>query len=164
MKTILVTGGAGFIGTNFIKYLSRDHNYNIINVDKLSYGSNIDNLNDINDNYLFIKKDINDDLSDIIDNVDYIVNFAAESHVDRSIAEPKKFTKANINGVINLLENVRKADNNPKIIQIGTDEEYGDIMEGSFSEENLLKLLLAVNRAVLYFQIIAISSFNHLWK
>ena len=139
MKTILVTGGAGFIGTNFIKYLSKAHNFNIVNVDKLSYGSDIDNLNDINNNYLFVKKDINEDLSDIIDNVDYIVNFAAESHVDRSIAEPGKFTKSNINGVISLLESVRKSGNDPKIIQIGTDEEYGDIMEGSFSEKDLLK-------------------------
>ena len=139
MKTILVTGGAGFIGTNFIKYLNKDHGYNIINVDKLSYGSNIDNLNYITDNYSFIKKDINGDLTDIINNVDYVVNFAAESHVDRSIAEPGEFTKSNINGVISLLESIRKSGNDPRFIQIGTDEEYGDIMEGSFTEKDLLK-------------------------
>ena len=139
MKTILVTGGAGFIGTNFIRYLSKNYDYNIINIDKLSYGSNIENLNDINKNYSFIKMDIGDDLSDIISNVDYIVNFAAESHVDRSISDPANFVKENVNGVINLLETVRKSANNPKIVQIGTDEEYGDIIEGSFNEDDTLK-------------------------
>ena len=160
MKTILVTGGAGFIGTNFIKYLHKNCDYKIINVDKLSYGSNIDNLNGINDNYLFVKKDINDDLSGIIDNVDYIVNFAAESHVDRSIAEPEEFTKENINGVINLLENVRKANNDLKIIQIGTDEEYGDIINGSFSEEDLLKPSSPYSASKASSSLIALSYFR----
>ena len=139
MKTILVTGGAGFIGTNFIRYLSKNCNYKIINVDKLSYGSNIENLNDINKNYVFIKRDIGDNLSDIISNVDYIINFAAESHVDRSIADPANFVRENINGVINLLETVRKSGNNPEFVQIGTDEEYGDIIDSSFNEDDTLK-------------------------
>lgn len=139
MKTILVTGGAGFIGTNFIRYLSKNCNYNIINVDKLSYGSNLENLRDIDKNYVFIKSNINDDLSDIVGDADYIVNFAAESHVDRSIAEPANFVRENINGVINLLETVRKSGNEPSIIQIGTDEEYGDIISGSFNENDILK-------------------------
>ena len=139
MKTILVTGGAGFIGTNFIRYLSQNCNYNIINIDKLSYGSNLENLNDINKNYVFIQRDIGDYISDIVNDVDYIVNFAAESHVDRSIADPANFVKENINGVINLLETVRKSGNSPKIIQIGTDEEYGDIINGSFTENDVLK-------------------------
>ena len=139
MKTILVTGGAGFIGTNFIRYLSQNCNYNIINIDKLSYGSNLENLNDINKNYVFIQRDIGDNISDIVNDVDYIVNFAAESHVDRSIADPADFVKENINGVINLLETVRKSGNSPKIIQIGTDEEYGDIINGSFTENDVLK-------------------------
>ena len=139
MKTILVTGGAGFIGTNFIRYLSKNCNYKIINVDKLSYGSNIENLNDINKNYVFIKRDIGDNLSDIISNVDYIINFAAESHVDRSIADPANFVRENINGVINLLETVRKSGNNPEFVQIGTDEEYGDIIDSSFNEDDALK-------------------------
>ena len=137
MKTILVTGGAGFIGTNFIRYLSKNCNYNIINVDKLSYGSNLENLRDIDKNYVFIKSNINDDLSDIVGDADYIVNFAAESHVDRSIAEPANFVRENINGVINLLETVRKSGNEPSIIQIGTDEEYGDIISGSFNENDI---------------------------
>ena len=139
MKTILVTGGAGFIGTNFIRYLSKNCNYNIINVDKLSYGSNLENLRDIDKNYVFIKSNINDDLSDIVGDADYIVNFAAESHVDRSIAEPANFVRENINGVISLLETVRKSGNEPSIIQIGTDEEYGDIISGSFNENDILK-------------------------
>ena len=139
MKTVLVTGGAGFIGTNFIRYLSKNYEYNTINLDKLSYGSNIENLKNINKNYVFFRRDIGDNLFDVIDNVDYIVNFAAESHVDRSIAEPANFVRENINGVINLFETVRKSSNDPKIIQIGTDEEYGDIIDGSFTETDLLK-------------------------
>ena len=139
METILVTGGAGFIGTNFIRYLSQNCNYNIINIDKLSYGSNLENLKDINKNYVFIQRDIGDNISDIVNDVDYIVNFAAESHVDRSIADPANFVKENINGIINLLETVRKSGNSPKIIQIGTDEEYGDIINGSFTENDVLK-------------------------
>jgi dTDP-glucose 4,6-dehydratase len=119
--------------------LSGNYNYNIINIDRLSYGSNIENLKDVENNYLFVKKDISGELSDIVDNADYIVNFAAESHVDRSISEPGIFVRDNINGVINLLENIRKSKNNPKIIQIGTDEEYGDIIDGSFTENDLLK-------------------------
>jgi len=139
MKTFLVTGGAGFIGSNFINYLYNNYgDYKIINLDKLSYGSNLDNVKNIKNNYEFIKKDINDDLSDIINNVDYIVNFAAESHVDRSIADPANFLKVNINGVINLLECIRKSKNDPVLIHIGTDEEYGDIINGSFKENDLL--------------------------
>ena len=142
MKTFLVTGGAGFIGSNFINYLYNNYSdYKIINLDKLSYGSNLDNVKNVKNvknNYEFIKKDINDDLSDIINNVDYIINFAAESHVDRSIANPANFLKVNINGVINLLECVRKSKNDPVLIHIGTDEEYGDIINGSFKENDLL--------------------------
>ena len=141
MKTFLVTGGAGFIGSNFINYLYNNYDYRIINIDKLSYGSNLNNLQNVNDSnrYNFIKKDIDDNLSDIIDNVDYIINFASESHVDRSIADPRGFAIKNINGVINLLENIRRAKNDPVLIQIGTDEEYGDIINGSYKEDDLLK-------------------------
>nr|WP_269087908.1 GDP-mannose 4,6-dehydratase [Picrophilus oshimae] len=93
MDTFLVTGGAGFIGSNFINYLNDNYNCNIINIDKLSYGSNLENLKNLKDNYKFIKRDINDDLSDVINDADYIINFAAESHVDRSIANPDSFIK-----------------------------------------------------------------------
>ncbi len=139
MKTFIVTGGYGFIGSNFINYLYKNYDYNIINIDKLSYGSNLNNININNDRYKFIKKSINDDLIDIINDSDYIINFAAESHVDRSIANPENFVKENINGVLNLLENIRKSKNNPVLIQIGTDEEYGDIINGSFNENDILK-------------------------
>ena len=138
MKTFLVTGGAGFIGSNFINYLNNNYEDYIINLDKLSYGSNLDNVN-INSRYKFIKKSIGDDITEIIDNTDYIVNFAAESHVDRSIANPESFVSENINGVLNLLECVRKSKNDPVLINIGTDEEYGDIVNGSFTEQDMLK-------------------------
>ncbi len=140
MKTFLITGGYGFIGSNFINYLYNNYNdCKIINIDKLSYGSNLNNININNDRYKFIKRDINDDLSDTINGVDYIINFASESHVDRSIAEPENFVKENVNGVINLLETIRKSKNSPVLIQIGTDEEYGDINNGSYNENDLLK-------------------------
>lgn len=138
MKTFLVTGGAGFIGSNFINYLHNNYEDYIINLDKLSYGSNLSNIN-INSRYKFIKKSIGDDITEIIDNTDYIINFAAESHVDRSIANPESFVSENINGVLNLLECIRKSKNDPVLINIGTDEEYGDIVNGSFIEHDILK-------------------------
>ncbi|WMT53752.1 dTDP-glucose 4,6-dehydratase [Ferroplasma acidiphilum] len=138
MKTFLVTGGAGFIGSNFINYLHNNYEDYIINLDKLSYGSNLSNIN-INSRYEFIKKSIGDDITEIIDNTDYIINFAAESHVDRSIANPESFVSENINGVLNLLECIRKSKNDPVLINIGTDEEYGDIVNGSFTEQDILK-------------------------
>ena len=138
MKTFLVTGGAGFIGSNFINYLHNNYEDYIINLDKLSYGSNLNNIK-INSRYKFIKKSIGDDITEIIDNTDYIINFAAESHVDRSIANPESFVSENINGVLNLLECIRKSKNDPVLINIGTDEEYGDTINGSFTEQDLLK-------------------------
>lgn len=139
MKTFVVTGGAGFIGSNFINYLHQNYDSTIINIDKLSYGSNLNNIEINSNRYNFIKKSIGDNLTDIIDNTDYIINFAAETHVDRSISAPENFVRENINGVLNLLENVRKSKNDPVLINIGTDEEYGDILEGSFKESDILK-------------------------
>ena len=138
MKTFLVTGGAGFIGSNFINYLHNNYEDYIINLDKLSYGSNLNNIK-IDSRYKFIKKSIGDDITEIIDNTDYIINFAAESHVDRSIASPESFVSENINGVLNLLECIRKSKNDPVLINIGTDEEYGDTINGSFTEQDMLK-------------------------
>ncbi len=138
MKTFLVTGGAGFIGSNFINYLHNNNEDYIINLDKLSYGSNLNNIK-IDSGYKFIKKSIGDDITEIIDNTDYIINFAAESHVDRSIANPESFVSENINGVLNLLECIRKSKNDPVLINIGTDEEYGDTINGSFTEQDMLK-------------------------
>ena len=139
MKTFLVTGGAGFIGSNFINYLHNNYEDYIINLDKLSYGSNLNNIEISSDRYKFIKKSIGDDITEIIDNTDYIINFAAESHVDRSIANPESFVSENINGVLNLLECIRKSKNDPVLINIGTDEEYGDTINGSFTEQYMLK-------------------------
>ena len=138
MKTFLVTGGAGFIGSNFINYLHKNYEDYIINLDKLSYGSNLNNVK-IDTRYKFIKKSIGDNITEIIDNTDYIINFAAESHVDRSIANPESFVSENINGVLNLLECIRKSKNDPVLINIGTDEEYGDTITGSFTEQDMLK-------------------------
>ena len=142
MKTYLVTGGAGFIGSNFIQYMFEkyDKDINIINVDNLTYAGNLDNLSDIKyrENYEFIKADICDKES--IENifrkyeVDYVVNFAAESHVDRSIQNPEIFIKTNVIGTLVLLnlakEYWKKGDGfkaNKKFLQVSTDEVYGSI-------------------------------------
>jgi dTDP-glucose 4,6-dehydratase len=139
-----VTGGCGFIGSNFIRYML--HNYNnidVVNVDSLSYGSNLNNLKDLQDDrrYRFVKGSINDFklMSDIVKEVDAIVNFAAESHVDRSIAEPQSFFKSNAEGVLVILEAVRRCGGNVRMLQVSTDEVYGDILAGSFMEEDRLK-------------------------
>ena len=139
-----MTGGCGFIGSNFIRYML--HNYNnidVVNVDSLSYGSNLNNLKDLQDDrrYRFVKGSINDFklMSDIVKEVDAIVNFAAESHVDRSIAEPQSFFKSNAEGVLVVLEAVRRYGGNVRMLQVSTDEVYGDILAGSFKEEDRLK-------------------------
>lgn len=144
MKKILVTGGAGFIGSNFIRYILKKHkDYKIINLDKLTYAGNLDNLKDIEDNpnYRFIHGDIcNVNLvNDIMKNdVDIIINFAAETHVDRSIEDPSEFMRTDFQGVYVLLEAVRKY-NISKFIQISTDEVYGTAYKGFFKEEDNLK-------------------------
>ena len=144
MKKILVTGGAGFIGSNFIRYMLKKHkDYKIINLDKLTYAGNLDNLRNIenNPNYKFIHGDICDVnlVNDIVkSNVDIIINFAAETHVDRSIEDPSEFMRTDFQGVYVLLEAARKY-NISKFIQISTDEVYGTAYEGFFKEEDNLK-------------------------
>ena len=115
MKTILVTGGAGFIGSNFVKYMLEKHpDYRIINVDLLTYAGNLENLKAVadNPNYVFIKADIRDreKIDEIFSNykIDYVINFAAESHVDRSIEEPEVFLTTNIIGTQILLDTAKK--------------------------------------------------------
>lgn len=145
MTKILVTGGAGFIGSNFVKYmLDKYSDYEIINLDALTYCGNLKNLTDIegNPNYSFVKGDIRDSklVDDIVSNgVDYIVNFAAESHVDRSIKDPEIFIKSNILGTQVLLDAAKKY-NIKKYLQVSTDEVYGSLGEdGYFTEETPLQ-------------------------
>jgi len=138
-RTILVTGGAGFIGSNFIRYMMDKYpGYKMINLDKLTYAGNLENLRDIEDkdNYTFVKGDIADTkiVSDIFaSKIDAIVNFAAESHVDRSIEEPGVFIQTDVYGTFVLLEAARK-NNCDVFLQISTDEVYGSIEDGSFKE------------------------------
>ena len=108
MSSILITGGAGFIGSNFVKYmLDKYSDYDIINLDALTYCGNLENLKDIEDmdNYTFVKGDIRDKelVDDLVSRVDYVINFAAESHVDRSITDPEIFIKSNVLGTQVLL-------------------------------------------------------------
>lgn len=137
---IVITGGAGFIGSNFIKYILKNYpDYKILNIDKLTYAGNLENLKEIegNQNYKFLKKDICDpDIGDFLDGYDVIINFAAESHVDRAIYSPDEFLKTDIFGTFNLLEFARKKNIN--FIQISTDEVYGSIENGSFDENSPL--------------------------
>ncbi|MEI7485444.1 MAG: dTDP-glucose 4,6-dehydratase [Ignavibacteriota bacterium] len=134
MKNILVTGGAGFIGSNFVKYLLQNFDYNVINFDKLTYAGNLENLTDIENDprYTFFKGDICEekDVEKAITDykVDTIINFAAESHVDRSILGPKEFIVTNVIGTQVLLEAVRKSGIE-KYLQVSTDEVYGSLPE-----------------------------------
>lgn len=144
MSKILVTGGAGFIGSNFVKYmLDKYSDYEIINLDALTYCGNLENLKDIEDmdNYTFVKGDIRDKelVDDLVSKVDYVINFAAESHVDRSIEDPEIFIKSNVLGTQVLL-NAAKNLGVEKYIQISTDEVYGTLGEtGYFSETTPLQ-------------------------
>ena len=142
MKTAVITGGLGFIGSNLIKALVRN-NYFIINIDKVSYASNFKNIPYNIKNYKFYKLDINqqDKFKSILIKYqpDKIFNLAAETHVDRSIENPKKFINSNILGVFSILESLKdyKKSNIKKIklIHISTDEVYGDIKRGKKSIE-----------------------------
>ena len=141
---VMVSGGAGFIGSNFIHYLLKNYSdIEIVNYDKLTYAGNLDNLKDVeNDSrYKFVKGDICDAklVEDVIkrEGVNQIVNFAAESHVDRSITGPEVFIKTDILGSFTILEACRKFDVK-KYIQISTDEVYGSIEKGSFKETDSL--------------------------
>ena len=138
MHTIIVTGGLGFIGSNLIKLLKKK-NYYIINIDKINYSSNIKNIPDNIQNYKFYKEDINNRtaIKNIINkyNPKIIYNLAAETHVDRSIDNPKNFIDSNILGIYNLLEVIRNLKKKIKFIQISTDEVYGDIENKKNSKE-----------------------------
>lgn len=142
MKNILVTGGAGFIGSNFINYiLNRRDDYFIVNLDKLTYAGNLENLKEVESkkNYTFIKGDIvNSELVNyIFENykIKYVINFAAESHVDRSILGSEIFFRTNVIGTNVLLEAAKRFDVE-RFLQISTDEVYGSLgPTGSFTEK-----------------------------
>ncbi len=142
-RKILVTGGAGFIGSNFIHYLAEQHPQDeIINLDKLTYAGNLDNLKGIDDrpNYRFVRGDIAD--AALVDELfreglDAAVNFAAETHVDRSIGDPDDFIRTDIYGTYSLLEAARRRGVGC-FVQISTDEVYGSVEEGFSTERDPL--------------------------
>lgn len=136
---ILVTGGAGFIGSNFIRYVLSVHpDYQVVNLDKLTYAGNLENLKDIESlpGYSFINGDICD--KKIMEGIEFdaVLNFAAETHVDRSILNAYPFLQTNIIGVHNILEYVKKK--RCLFLQISTDEVYGSIEKGNFREDSSL--------------------------
>ena len=137
---ILVTGGAGFIGSNFIRHvLASGKDYSIVNFDKLTYAGNLTNLAGVADNpaYLFVKGDICDaeDVEAALRDCSAIVHFAAESHVDRSIHAPRACVETNVTGTLVLLEAARKLGV-ARFIHISTDEVYGDMPPEAFAEED----------------------------
>ena len=139
MTTILVTGGAGFIGNCFIRHMLQKYsNYKIINLDALTYAGNLENLYDVKDNpnYEFVNGDIcdRDLVTQIVSGVDMIVNFAAETHVDRSITGPEIFIETNVKGTMTLLQ-AAKEFNIERYLQVSTDEVYGTLGDtGYFTE------------------------------
>lgn len=150
MKTYLVTGGAGFIGSNFVLYmLGKYDDVNIINVDKLTYAGNLENLKSVENNprYTFYQADICDRkaITEIFSKheIDYVVNFAAESHVDRSIANPEIFVETNVLGTVNMLQCAKVAwqtgddtyKEGVKYLQVSTDEVYGSLGETGYFME-----------------------------
>jgi dTDP-glucose 4,6-dehydratase len=140
---ILVTGGAGFIGSNFIRHMLNAHrNYKICNLDKLTYAGNLDNLKDLGNHprYTFIKGDVCDKrlVLDIIKQSDAVINFAAETHVDNSIKDSNEFINTNVKGTQTLLD-CAKLCRVKRFIQISTDEVYGSVTQGSSKEEDKLE-------------------------
>lgn len=143
MTQVLVTGGCGFIGSNFIRYLLHsDPEVRIINLDKLTYAGNLANLSDLADHprYRFVRGDVTDreTVRSVVPGVDVVINFAAESHVDRSIHDSGPFLRTNVLGTQTLLDAVREFQV-PRFVQISTDEVYGSLgPTGYFTEETPL--------------------------
>jgi dTDP-glucose 4,6-dehydratase len=140
---LVVTGGAGFIGSNFVRHVLREHpDDRVVNLDKLTYAGNPANLADIarDPRYTFVQGDVCDAtlVRDVLHGADAVVNFAAESHVDRSLVEPDAFLRTDVFGVFTLLEAVR-ALKIPRFLHISTDEVYGSVTQGSSSETDPLR-------------------------
>lgn len=138
---LLVTGGAGFIGSNFVHYALEETDHTVITLDALTYAGSRSNLADVRDTprHEFVEGDIrNRDLVDsLVSEVDAVLNFAAESHVDRSIDSAEPFVSTNVSGTQTLLEATRRADLDC-FVQISTDEVYGEILDGEFTEDDRL--------------------------
>lgn len=136
---MLITGGAGFIGSNFVHCLAENRDYELLVLDKLTYAGSLKNIQEVRNKIEFIHGDIADQetVSRVMRDCDMVVNFAAETHVDRSIEDPGIFVKTDVIGTYNLLENVRKYDVE-RYLQISTDEVYGSIESGSFTEKSNL--------------------------
>jgi len=142
MKRLLVTGGAGFIGSNFIRYLLNTYpDVHVINLDALTYAGNRENLLDLEGDprYLFYHGDVQDRavVDNLMSNVEAVVNFAAETHVDRSIHEAGEFLKTDVMGTFTLLESAKK-HHIKRFLFVSTDEVYGSIDAGSFKEQDPL--------------------------
>ena len=138
---ILVTGGLGFIGSNFCRYMLAMHpDYEIVNIDKVGIGANPASLHDIENDkrYRFIRGDICNPqlLHKTISQVDAVVNIAAETHVDRSISDPYTFLQNNTIGTYTVLDAIRKHNSHARMVQVSTDEVYGAAVEGSFTEKD----------------------------
>ncbi len=137
---ILITGGAGFIGCNFVRHMLKEHpDDEIVVLDKLTYAGRMENLEEVMDRITFVKGDIcdKDVVRKAMEGCDRVVNFAAESHVDSSITSPEDFVRTDVIGVFSLLEEARRRDIG-RFVQISTDEVYGSTVSGSFSERDIL--------------------------
>jgi dTDP-glucose 4,6-dehydratase len=137
---LLITGGAGFIGCNFVRHVLDAHpDYDVVVLDKLTYAGRLENLQEIMDRITFIQGDICDkgDVGQAMEGCDAVVNFAAETHVDRSIADASAFVKTNVLGTHALLETAREQELR-RFVQIGTDEVYGSTTSSSFYEDDSL--------------------------
>lgn len=138
---VLVTGGAGFIGSNYVRYLLEETSDQVVTLDSLTYAGSRDNLDGVLDTprHTFIEGDICDTelVRDVLSTVDVVVNFAAESHVDRSIEGSKPFVRSNVEGIQTLLDASLEA-NIDRFLQVSTDEVYGHILDGEFSESDPL--------------------------
>lgn len=151
MRTVLITGGAGFVGSNFIHYLLRKYPYRVVNLDLLTYAGNLESLSDIEDDdrYAFVRGDINNrELLNLLFNdyqIDAVVNFAAESYVDRSVTDPDLFVRANVMGTQTLLDAARRAwledpldprcrsyHEGVRFVQVSAAEVYGDLDEDGY--------------------------------